>query len=110
MEGFGHVMTQVSSAATSGTHYCFLPLLLPLLGPLGLALLVVPAVLLPPQPLVLVLLITVIPARESKHAVIAVLARPLKSPVPLTPMNKKIAGSHQGLGPMSLRAASKETC
>lgn len=84
-----------------GTHYCFLPLLLPLLGPLGLPLLVVPAVLLPLQPLVLVLLITVIPAQESKHAVIAVLARPPNSPVPLTPMNKKIAGSHQGLGPMS---------
>lgn len=86
----------------NNTHYCFLPLLLPLLGPLRLPLLVVPAVLLPLQPLMLVLLITVIPARESKDAVITVLARPLNSTIPLAPMNKKIAGSHQGLGPMSV--------
>ncbi len=49
------------------THYCFLPLPLPLLGPFELPLLVVPAVLLPLQPLVLVLLVAVIPAEERTH-------------------------------------------
>lgn len=43
------------------THNCFLPLSLSLLGPLELLLLEVPAVLLPLQPLVLVLLVAVIP-------------------------------------------------
>lgn len=46
------------------THYCFLLLPLSLLGPFKLPLLVVPAVLLPLQPLVLVLLVAVIPVEE----------------------------------------------
>ena len=46
------------------THYCFLLLPLPLLGSFELPLLVVPAVLLPLQPLVLVILVAVIPVED----------------------------------------------
>lgn len=49
------------------THDCFLPLPLSLLGPFELPLLVVPAVLLPLQPLVLVLFVAVIPAEQKIH-------------------------------------------
>lgn len=46
------------------THYCFLLLPLSLLGPFKLPLLIVPAVLLPLQPLMLVLLVAVIPVED----------------------------------------------
>ena len=49
------------------THYCFLLLPLSLLGPFELPLLIVPAVLLPLQPLMLVLLIAVIPVEDKRR-------------------------------------------
>jgi len=66
------------------THYCFLLLPLSLLGPFELPLLVVPPVLLPLQPLMLVVLVAVVPAGEKDTHDITVLARPLNSPCLLT--------------------------